>query len=164
MISTILLCDNGALAGVLGMRVQLDDFLSTPEVVVEMDLLLLLTNDKPSSERKDMRKWILKKSGSYRVNLVYCFLQPWTVIHAIDDDTLQTIHKLWKNDAPSKVSIFGCQLLLARLPTREALANKGIIDNPRELACDFCFMKVEDINHLFFTCNFTNKVWSSIFK
>lgn len=108
MISTILLCDNDALAVVLGMRVQLDKFLSTPEVVVETDMLLLLTNDKPSSERKDMRKWILEKSDSYRINLMYCFLQSWTVMHAIDDDTLQAIHKLWKNDALSNVSIFGC--------------------------------------------------------
>ncbi|MCH80550.1 hypothetical protein A2U01_0001320 [Trifolium medium] len=58
-------------------------------------------SDQSSLERKDRRKWIPEKSASYTVNSMYCFLQSQTVLEAIDDYTLQAIHKLWMK--PSKV-------------------------------------------------------------
>ncbi|PNX61621.1 cysteine-rich receptor-like protein kinase, partial [Trifolium pratense] len=40
-------------------------------------------------------------------------------------DILTALHKLWKNNVPSKVGVFGWRLLLDKLPTRANLASKG---------------------------------------
>jgi hypothetical protein len=45
----------------------------------------------------------------------------------IDTDDERALKKLWLNDVPSEVSIFGWRLLSEKLPTREALARQGII-------------------------------------
>ncbi|MCI45386.1 hypothetical protein A2U01_0066625, partial [Trifolium medium] len=39
----------------------------------------------------------------------------------IETSTVQALQNLWRNNVPSKVSIFGWRLLLEKLPTREAL-------------------------------------------
>ncbi|PNX58407.1 hypothetical protein L195_g050897, partial [Trifolium pratense] len=46
-------------------------------------------------------------------------------------ESLVAIRKLWKNDLPSKVGVFGWRLLLEKLPTRVALAHRG--DRPYSL-------------------------------
>ncbi|XP_045831367.1 uncharacterized protein LOC123922713 [Trifolium pratense] len=51
-----------------------------------------------------------------------------------------------------------------KLPTRDALASKGIITNPHEICCVFCFRHVEDCCHIFYHCKFSQVVWSAIFK
>jgi hypothetical protein len=44
----------------------------------------------------------------------------------IDDDILHVIQRLWVNDIPFKVNIFGWRLLLAKHQTRGALAACGL--------------------------------------
>ncbi|MCI16259.1 putative ribonuclease H protein, partial [Trifolium medium] len=83
---------------------------------------------------------------------------------AINANVVDALQQLWLNDIPSKVNIFGWRLLLAKLPTRMALVRKGIIVNPRESCCAFCFREAEDIDHLFFNCPFSNQVWTKIYK
>lgn len=85
---------------------NLIDFLSTSEVTTETNLILLLVDVRLSLKRKDMRKWMSKKSRLFAINLKYCFLQSQTILEGVDDYTLQSILKLWKNEVPSKLSIF----------------------------------------------------------
>jgi hypothetical protein len=77
---------------------------------------------------------------------------------------VQVFKDLWFNNIPSKVSIFGWMLLLEKLPTKEALYNKGIITNTHERCCVFCFNEVEDIHHIFFTCTVSSLIWSKVFR
>jgi hypothetical protein len=81
-----------------------------------------------------------------------------------DTATVSALKSVWLNNVPSKVSIFGWRLLLEKLPTREALFNKGILTSNHERCCVFCFKEPEDINHIFFNCNVSGEVWSTIFR
>jgi hypothetical protein len=82
-------------------------------------------------------------------------------VDPLDDNVLVAINKLWRNDVPSKVCVFGWRLLLQRLPTRAALNRRGVLINPHELSCIFCSHQIEDSDHLFFSCLFCKGVWEA---
>jgi hypothetical protein len=72
------------------------------------------------------------------------------------------VKNLWKNFFPSKVSIFGWRLLLDRFPTQGALSHRGILQNPHDMSCIFCFHQVEDSAHIFFNCSLSKGVWEAV--
>jgi hypothetical protein len=98
--------------------------MSSVETAAEAGLKLLLADVRPCLGREDRRKWISDKSCMFTVHSTYSFLLDRVVEEAIDDEILRVIQKLWLNDVMYKVSIFGWRLLLAKLSTRGALANK----------------------------------------
>ncbi|CAJ2634610.1 unnamed protein product [Trifolium pratense] len=128
------------------------------------DLLLILDQVRPSRETRDRRRWKPHKDGFFTVNTAYTALLPRTGECNIEPITANALKLLWLNNVPSKVSIFGWRLLLGKLPTREALYNKGVITNNHERSCVFCFNVAEDIPHMFFNCNVTKQIWCKIFK
>jgi hypothetical protein len=77
--------------------------------------------------------------------------------------SLEAIRKLWKNNLPSKVGVFGWHLLLDKLPTRSALAHRGIQVSGSDLNCVFCLSMLEDSNHLFFNCYHVSFLWNKIY-
>jgi hypothetical protein len=80
----------------------------------------------------------------------------------LDDSMVHSLELMWKNNILSKISIFGWQLLLEKLPTREALFNRGIIINSTEKRCVFCSNHDESIFHVFIQCNSSSTVWRKI--
>lgn len=72
------------------------------------------------------------------------------------------INALWRSSIPSKAIVFACRLFWQRLPTREALARRGIISSDQGVCCVFCFCHNESVNHLFFACSFSYGVWPLI--
>jgi hypothetical protein len=78
--------------------------------------------------------------------------------------TVTALKRLWKNNIPSKVSIFGWRLLLDKLTTREALYRKGVVTNNLERCCVLCFRENEDTHHVFINCSISVQVWQFIFK
>jgi hypothetical protein len=84
----------------------------------------------------------------------------WSLDHVV----LEAIKKLWKNDAPSKVLVFGWRFLLDRLLTRSALSHRGILNNPNDLSGVFCTHHLEETTHLFFHCPFSKGIWEAVFN
>jgi hypothetical protein len=82
----------------------------------------------------------------------------------LEQEVLKAIIKLWKNDVPSKIKVFGWRLLLQRLPTREALHHRGILNNTHDLSCVFCPQHIEDCAHIFYHCSFSKAVWEAVFN
>jgi hypothetical protein len=115
-------------------------------------------------DRGDKRRWIPEALGHYTVDSTYKFLQQRIVEEELCPNVIRALQKLWKNDVPSKVSIFGWRLLLDRLPTRKALHRRGILSNPHELCCAFCSNAMEDTTHIFLSCSFVKQVWHRIFN
>ncbi|MCI25208.1 ribonuclease H protein [Trifolium medium] len=101
--------------------------------LIKLKELLLDVNLNPNSA--DRWRWILGSAGLFSVKSCYNFLIQNDSAEALHPTMLEAIKKLWKNDVPSKVSVFGWRLLLEKLPTRAALASKGIITNPYEISC-----------------------------
>jgi hypothetical protein len=64
---------------------------------------------------------------------------------------------------PSKVSAFSWQLLLDRIPTKENLRKRRILQHHQSI-CVFCGAEVETIVHLFLHCPWAAKVWYDIMK
>ncbi|XP_045802312.1 uncharacterized protein LOC123895887 [Trifolium pratense] len=99
----------------------------------------------------------------FSVKSAYCLMQNLYEPISIDSDLLEALLTMWKNDIPSKVGVFGWRLLLDKLPTRAALASKGILSNPHDLPCVFCFQAVETSHHLFFSCGKAIDLWKQVF-
>ncbi|CAJ2628180.1 unnamed protein product [Trifolium pratense] len=145
-------------------RWEWSDALTQPEEqeLSSLKELLMTVSLNPSSV--DRWRWIVGQAGLFSVKSCYDFLAQNGSTETINSRLLEAIQMMWNNNVPSKVSVFGWRLLLEKLPTRDALASKGIITNPHELTCVFCFRFVENCSHLFFSCKFTRMVWNAIFK
>ncbi|MCI00129.1 hypothetical protein A2U01_0021145, partial [Trifolium medium] len=63
-----------------------------------------------------------------------------------------------------EVVVFSWQLLRRRLPTRENLAKRGIIDNGPDTKCVWCPLASESEGHLFGGCNFASIIWHKVFR
>jgi hypothetical protein len=133
-------------------------------------LLTLLNSVQPKRNERDKRRWIAHTAGLFSVQSAYTVLMTNHVhsnnndLAALDDDKVLALQKLWKNNVPSKVSIFGWRLLLEKLPTRESLFHKGIITSTQERHCVFCFNWEENIDHIFMTCQVTANIWRAVLK
>ncbi|PNX69565.1 ribonuclease H, partial [Trifolium pratense] len=75
-------------------------------------------------DREDRWRWTLTGSGIFSVKSAYIFLHSRSAPIHLASDLTYALRKLWKNDVPSKVGVFGWRLLLEKLPTRAALASK----------------------------------------
>jgi hypothetical protein len=66
----------------------------------------------------------------------------------------------WVYDVLSKLLFFGWK----DMPTQMSLFRKNIISNQREWCCAFCFNEEEEeeIQHLFFNCSLSIRVWKKI--
>jgi len=93
------------------------------------ELLLTITLHESSSNRW---LWLPDQTGGYSVCGVYDMLTS-------------------QEHVPLKVSIFAWRLLRDHLPTKENLANRGIISMEAQL-CSVGCGHVEDLNHLFLSC------------
>jgi len=93
------------------------------------------------------------QSGGYMVRSVYDLLTAQD--HLLNQQNLEVI---WHKHVSLKVSIFAWRLLRDRLPTRQNLANRGIISMELRLCIAGCG-QVEDLNHLFLSCPFSEALW-----
>ncbi|KAK2444399.1 hypothetical protein QL285_015427 [Trifolium repens] len=114
-------------------------------------------------ELKDNWRWIPENSGLFSIKSAYSLLLNDRIMQDLNPFVLTAL-QTGENDIPSKVGVFGWRLLLEKLPTRAALASRGILSNIRDLPCVFCFKEVEDCPHLFFKCHFMKQIWYKVFS
>jgi hypothetical protein len=69
---------------------------------------------------------------------------------------------LWKSPAPSKVSGFIWQLLYGRIPTRENLFLRRVLEADGDRTCGICGEAAETELHLFLYCEIAMLVWMKI--
>jgi hypothetical protein len=134
------------------------------EAVEVQELLNLLSPFQPRTNLEDRHKWIPSSAGIFTVKSAYLDLLNRVAAVNLDDSMLIPLGMMWKNNVPSKISIFGWRLLLEKLPTKEALFGKGIITDMMEKRCVLCLNHAESIQHFFLHCNVSNIVWCNIFK
>ncbi|MCH91156.1 putative ribonuclease H protein, partial [Trifolium medium] len=128
------------------------------------DLKDLLRSFSIHPDRPDRWCWLPGPMGMFYVKSYYYWLLQSSNISVLDCNVLKAIQKLWKNDVPTKINIFGWRLLLEKLPTRVALNRRGILLNPHDLPCIFYFRASEDCSHLFFHCSFVTRVWEAVYR
>ncbi|GAU35055.1 hypothetical protein TSUD_69780 [Trifolium subterraneum] len=93
-----------------------DDLLYFQHLLLDVEVVV---------DRTDRWKWIPDHSGKFTVKSAYLILQNRKNVKEINPNILNSLQRMWKNDIPSKVGVFGWRLLLEKLPTREALISRG---------------------------------------
>ncbi|MCH79472.1 putative non-LTR retroelement reverse transcriptase [Trifolium medium] len=138
------------------------DHLSVNEQLQVEQLMDLLLDFSLQPNSSDKWCWVPGVFGLFSVKSCYNILLANRQGVDLDPDMLNAIRKLWLNDIPSKVAVFGWRLLQERLPTRLALHNRNILLNVQDLACGLCSLSIEDCAHLFFSCPFSRSVWEAM--
>ena len=118
------------------------------ELTQLQDLLSLINSNV---ESKDIWKWP-SKSGEFKSKIYYesCFS------HLVVDPIFKWI---WKCACTLKFKVFGWLLLMDRLNTRDMMQRRNwIIQDDTRVLC-LCASH-EDRTHLFFACNFSQRVWN----
>jgi hypothetical protein len=82
----------------------------------------------------------------------------------INNFDLKIFNNIWKSQAPSKVVIFSWQLLHDRVPTKENLLVRGVIQQGIGSNCVWCGNPCESSRHLFLHCKMALVVWYEICK
>jgi len=100
--------------------------------------------------------WLPDQNGGYSVRGVYDLLTSQEQPHLH-----QNLELIWHKQVPLKVSIFAWRLLRDRLPTKENLANRGII-SMQARSCLVGYGQVEDLYHLFLSCPLSGALWSLV--
>ncbi|MCI21403.1 putative ribonuclease H protein, partial [Trifolium medium] len=98
--------------------------LDVTESEAALELQQLLEQVRPIRGNSDRRKCSSNSDGFFTVRAAYLALQSRLEGAVIDTQTVAALKRLWKNNVPSKVIVFGWRLLLEKLPTREALYRK----------------------------------------
>jgi len=105
----------------------------------------------------DTWRWLLDHIHGYSVRGAYHFLTTSgsTVDRHLVDD-------VWHKLIPSKVSVFVWRLLRDRLPTKDDLARRRIIQ-ATDTACPTACGMLETAKHLFLDCGTFGSIWSLVF-
>ncbi|GAU47276.1 hypothetical protein TSUD_94650 [Trifolium subterraneum] len=101
----------------------------------------------------DMWLWRPDPIRGYSVREAYRFLTSHQPISMIDADDL-----IWHKQVPLKVSSFAWRLLRNRLPTKDNLANRGIITAEAQSCVAGCGA-LESAQHLFISCSTFGSLW-----
>ncbi|GAU20019.1 hypothetical protein TSUD_273540 [Trifolium subterraneum] len=113
----------------------------------------VLANFVLQGDATDRWVWNLHPSQSYSVRSAYSYLT------ASDGSSMEDFASfLWVKSVPLKVNIFIWRIFLNRLPTKDNLLRRGVIEVHQELCSTNCG-KAEDAVHLFIQCDVYSQVW-----
>lgn len=107
----------------------------------------------------DKWSWLPSPDGVFSVNIFYTFLQVPLVSNS-DPIFL----RVWQAVAPSNVKAFLLRLLLDRIPSKENLRKRKVIQSDGELLCKICCMEIESSDHLAFACSFALDIWLGCYR
>jgi hypothetical protein len=128
-------------------------------LVLELDVVI---NGVMLAEVVDSWVWKPNLDDGFTVKSLFEYLQrTLRPQSALSPSAHFTFKNIWKCAVPSKVSSFAWQLLWDRIPTRENLCKRGIL-NGAEALCPHCGVEVETSRHLFLHCPFASAIWYAL--
>ncbi|KAK2452536.1 hypothetical protein QL285_000319 [Trifolium repens] len=111
----------------------------------------------------DVWWWKPNPEEGFSVNSAYNSLVEMGESCSLSEFELNIFSRIWESPAPSKVVAFSWQLLYDRLPTKDNLQRRGILQHGSSVNCGWCELYPESANHLFLHCNTAHRVWYEIF-
>jgi hypothetical protein len=131
------------------------------ELPLYQEFLTVIQEFEPAMG-EDNWQWREDRDAGFTVKTCYfLLLRQFREQRTIDQDTGAVFAKLWKGGVPSKVCAFSWQLLLDRIPTRENLWKRRIIQQ-QNITCVMCGTAMESTTHLFLHCPKAATVWYEI--
>jgi len=116
---------------------------------------LLLHNVVLQVNVSDNWRWLLDPVRGYIVWAAYRFI---TSSEQVDRSLVDDV---WHRYIPAKVSLFVWRLLRNRLPTRDNLSRRRIIQG-NDAICVYGCGGLESVTHLFLECGIPNNVWLQV--
>lgn len=113
----------------------------------------------PTAAARDRSVWDSSKDLAFSVASCYAELRKMGIPcgpHNIYDNAFASI---WKVDVPLKVRVFRWRCFANRIPWKDPLLQRGIINLFFNLDCVFCGSLPESYVHLFMGCHEVKKVW-----
>lgn len=126
------------------------------ELVGEIKLLLLNVNLQVNKD--DWWLWSLENSKSFLVRSVYNYITAQIPTYIV-----VPVSSLWHKDVPLKVVLFAWRVFRDRLPIKDNLFRRGVIDQ-NSLECVAACDSSESSVHLLLHCNVFEYVWHQIYK
>ena len=97
------------------------------------ELCLLLRNVTLQVDKEDRWLWNFEKSSAYSLHSAYNFQSAQPVV-----DTPIDVNMLWQKHIPLKVVVFVWRLFHNRLPTKDNLLRRNVLDNNSCLCASGC--------------------------
>ncbi|XP_058726151.1 uncharacterized protein LOC131597472 [Vicia villosa] len=130
------------------------------EQLKELEEILFEVN--LSSDFQDVIKWWPEKDGIFSVKSCYDrYHDPLAQSMVMQVDILQMLKSIWKAATLSKIQVFGWRVIMNRLPTKDQLLHRGVIQASNSV-CVLCSNREESILHLFLQCRVSKKIWGDI--
>jgi len=122
------------------------------------ELISLLVTVTLQVNKEDKWLWTLETSNIFTVRSLYNFItsQPQVGLPIVASS-------IWHKDVPLKVVLFSWRLFRDRLPTKDNLLRRGVIDHESRTCVAGCDL-VESSTHLFLHCNTFGSVWHLIYS
>ncbi|GMI90570.1 hypothetical protein HRI_002726300 [Hibiscus trionum] len=117
------------------------------------DLMVLLNNFKSSGVAEDWVSWKGSNDGSFSVKSVR------DSVAGNNSKNKFWKEMVWVGFAPPKVELFLCRLVRGRVPVKVELRRRGVSISG-DLLCPFCRKELESIQHLFFSCQESWRLWN----
>jgi hypothetical protein len=122
------------------------------------ELTLLLQNVSLQVHLEDKWKWKDDSSSVYTVRSAYN-----SIIAQDSVDYAEAIRSIWHKDVPLKVLLFVWRLFRDRLPTKNNLHRRQVLDIEEQYCAGGCGL-IESSTHLFFQCFHFGSVWNHILR
>ncbi|KAL8459447.1 hypothetical protein ACS0TY_036799 [Phlomoides rotata] len=132
------------------------------EVSCANDLMQFINRVKLKQLEEDRWRWSLSTDGIYSTKKAYRKLME-NAVGSDDDDKNQAYELLWRSATTRRTQAIVWKVLRQRMPTREDLRRRGIIQGNGDTTCVLCGEEEENLNHLFFECKFANNIWWNIY-
>ncbi|GAB4853654.1 hypothetical protein Ancab_040605 [Ancistrocladus abbreviatus] len=133
--------------------------LSGDEVNVEVELMAVLSSQKILRTVDDTWKWGSFGQGCYSVHSAFRSLcQGFSFSHPL----ILPPKLLWRKELPKKLSCFLWRWCLNKLPTRENLFQRHILQEEEDRLCVFCKAEVEDLAHVMLCCRWSWEIWGRL--
>jgi hypothetical protein len=108
--------------------------------------------------------WKLDPEEGFSVKSAYEALSGIRDVNTYSDFELEIFSGVWESPAPSKVVAFSWQLFHDRLPTKDNLVRRGVLQHHLGGNCVWCANFSESANHLFLHCKVAHRMWYEIFR
>ena len=120
---------------------------------------LLLLNVVLQENVSDTWKWLLDPSHGYSVRESYRYFT-----HSGDMVDRSLVDDVWHWQIPSKVSLLAWHILRDRLPTKDNLSQRGILNSDNIMCATAGCDNSKSTSHLFLQCVTSRELWDTVFN
>ncbi|KAL8537670.1 hypothetical protein ACS0TY_012704 [Phlomoides rotata] len=112
----------------------------------------------------DSWRWIYSSNGVFSTSIAYKKLEEQVAGISSGTADNKAFERLWSSYSPKRQQTIVWKVLKERMPTRDKLRRRGIIQENGDTSCAFCREEEESLSHVFFQCKFSYGIWCKFFK